>query len=694
MTRGSSFLATLLGSAAAAAVLKPDELLRDYEVSATACEHGHSGVMFSLHASTNTDTWRAALEAAAHPEHAKRNNFHRAHPHTRVVHMHAVHPATLLWAANHEHTRRIEASCVRMHALPQPLPLSGASFLFAGRYYRSDEYSPRPHCDIEIEVASPWSTSSRAVIVMNTTEGNSAMELLGLVDDCDPSGAGSITRRLSAKISMVRMHLGSIVRGNGTHTIKGEYKVDANGREQDTVEWENGEVWTKRPGPQYELDSPIGPIDDRRNGERTRNNKAFVRWNWGPDRIDSKPPVLDDSYKYSNVTGEGTTLYNLDVGVMVSHDDFGRRSKPGYSSGCPTGTERSCLEGWVYKGAITLDVMNTRGCDGHGTHTASTAVGALYGVAPKAEVIAVQVLNCSGSSNDESVVDGIEWAVNHAVHRMPRKPSVISLSLGGDTRSHVLNHAVSRAVDFGITVVVAAGNEGGTNEEDACGGSPSSSSSAITVGATGLAEDDIMEGKLIDINDDPPVPYDIAAPFSSIGSCVDVFAPGVELLAAVPSENSTHVASIMSGTSMAAPMVSGVALQILGQHPHMLPDDVRRAIFCASLQGVIHSLDVHTRNKLLQGGLQLTREPLASLIAAQQELTVEDLDNGVVPTRDATICYRGADVAEQTSLAKPKSKGRAKAQKAKPHPKQDDKGKEHEPKHEQKKPHKTDALLP
>jgi subtilisin family serine protease len=288
--------------------------------------------------------------------------------------------------------------------------------------------------------------------------------------------------------------------------------------------WENGHIWTKRPGPKYDVNSDIGPLDDGR-GERSRNPAAVMRWNWGLDRIDSNTPVLDDVYRYGNVTGEGTTLYNLDTGVMISHDDFGGRAVPGYSVGCPTGHERACLSEWAYRGIIDAEVMTRPdGCANHGTHTASAAAGSKYGVASGAEIIPVQVLNCSGSSGDMDVIDGINWAVEHAVNRQPRRPSVLALSLGRHERSWMLNHAVVTAVNFGLLVVVAAANEGGTQLDDSCGGSPASSSSAITVGATGLNEDLIVNGKL----SDEAAPHDVLAPFSSIGTCVDIFAPGVE----------------------------------------------------------------------------------------------------------------------------------------------------------------------
>lgn len=134
--------------------------------------------------------------------------------------------------------------------------------------------------------------------------------------------------------------------------------------------------------------------------------------------------------------------------------------------------------------------------------------------------------------------------------------------------------------------------------------------------------------------------HDEIARFSATGSCVDIFAPGVEILAAVPQLRSTHVTSIMSGTSMATPLVAGVALQIWGMHPEFEPDDVRRALLCTAVHGAIRGVDPHTHNLLLQGGAQLTREPWSRLISAQRENHAE----GVPQSRDATECFRGGEL--------------------------------------------------
>lgn len=153
-----------------------------------------------------------------------------------------------------------------------------------------------------------------------------------------------------------------------------------------------------------------------------------------------------------------------------------------------------------------------------------------YGVAPAAEVVAVQVLDCAGTSTEADVAMGIEWVVTHATRRTPRRPSVISLSLGGDEYSAVLDGAIQSAREVNILAIVAAGN----SAKDACYSSPSGSREALTVGATGLTQPLLRDGKLIGETGDEPPLYDVRANFSNFGACVDVFAPGEEILAGIP----------------------------------------------------------------------------------------------------------------------------------------------------------------
>lgn len=161
------------------------------------------------------------------------------------------------------------------------------------------------------------------------------------------------------------------------------------------------------------------------------------------------------------------------------------------------------------------------------THVASTACGLTYGVAENCELCSVKVLSNSGSGSTAGVIAGIENVAQQCSDGSSK--CVLNASLGGGYSSS-LNNAVKAAVEVhGIVAVVAAGNENTL----ACTKSPASEPSAITVGST-TSSDGISS-------------------FSNYGSCVDVYAPGTAITAALPPSVSSTGTGTWSGTSMASP---------------------------------------------------------------------------------------------------------------------------------------------
>merc|ERR1711920_732940 len=148
--------------------------------------------------------------------------------------------------------------------------------------------------------------------------------------------------------------------------------------------------------------------------------------------------------------------------------------------------------------------------NGHGTHCAGTIAGRTVGVAKKAIVHAVKVLGDDGSGSNAGIIQAIDFVTAEGL-----RPAVISMSLGcgRPCQSRAEAIAIQAAVRAGVTVVVAAGNNGNTNFPDACDYAPANSPLAITVGS-------------ITFNDDQ------RSGFSNIGSCVDIFAPGSQILSA------------------------------------------------------------------------------------------------------------------------------------------------------------------
>jgi len=249
---------------------------------------------------------------------------------------------------------------------------------------------------------------------------------------------------------------------------------------------------------------------------------------WGIDRIGEVDLFLDGSYNYGN-TGDGVDAYVVDTGIYLANRDFGGRAI------------------W---GANFADTTNTD-CNGHGTHVAGTVGGLTWGIAKMTNLLAVKVLDCSGSGSTAGVVKGIEFTVTS--YQTRKNPSVSNMSLGGG-KSTALDMAVQAAVKAGVTFVVAAGN----SNADACNYSPADVPEAITVGATTVEDTDARS-------------Y-----FSNYGKCVDIFAPG-ELITSAWIGSNTATKTI-SGTSMASPHTAGVAALFLNSNPSATPAQVTQWI--------------------------------------------------------------------------------------------------------------------
>lgn len=171
--------------------------------------------------------------------------------------------------------------------------------------------------------------------------------------------------------------------------------------------------------------------------------------------------------------------------------------------------------------------------NGHGSHVSGTIAGAKFGVAKRAKLVAVKVLGANGSGSNSGVLAGMNFVAANATAGR----AVMNMSLGGP-RSTALNQAVAAVARAGIVPVVAAGN----SNQDTATTSPGSAPEAITVGAIDQATDQ-------------------KATFSNFGAGVDVFAPGVRVQSVgIADDRATNV---LSGTSMAAPHVAGLAAYLM-----------------------------------------------------------------------------------------------------------------------------------
>ncbi|GAA2965328.1 S8 family peptidase [Streptomyces enissocaesilis] len=269
---------------------------------------------------------------------------------------------------------------------------------------------------------------------------------------------------------------------------------------------------------------------------------------WGIDRIDQPGTAGDGKYTYPDGAGEGVTAYVIDTGVRITHKDFEGRAAHGFD-------------------AVDNDDSADDG-NGHGTHVAGTIAGAAHGVAKKAKIVAVRVLDDNGSGTTEGVVAGIDWVTkNH------RGPSVANMSLGGGA-DEALDEAVRKSIASGVTYGVAAGNE----SSDAGQGSPARVKEAVTVASS--TQGDAQSG------------------FSNFGQVVDIYAPGSDITSSW--NDSDEGTKTISGTSMATPHVVGAAALYLAGHQDATPAAVATALTGGATLDKISNPSAGTPNKLLK----------------------------------------------------------------------------------------------
>ncbi|GAA0971002.1 serine protease [Acrocarpospora macrocephala] len=334
---------------------------------------------------------------------------------------------------------------------------------------------------------------------------------------------------------------------------------------------------------------------------------------WGLDRIDKRSKTRDSKYNYvSGYTGSGVRSYVLDTGIRVTHAEFGGRA-----------TTPQDFVG---------DGRNGNDCHGHGTHVAATIAGATYGVAKNASVVGIRVLDCEGAGTYEGVLAGIDWVTANAI-----RPAVVNMSLGGPA-SQSMDEAVRGAVASGLPFVVAAGNlgcnvNGGGLLCNENGYSPARVAEAITVAASDKD--------------------DLRAHFSNFGNGVDINAPGVDVKSAwIGSNTATNT---ISGTSMAAPHVSGAVARLLVTHPNATPSAIALALKHNSHRGSIGEPDepydpqppipaetdpvVQTTGDLLHTSWQA--QPLSTCVLSgtnANNITIPDVGPGTMSPINVTGC--------------------------------------------------------
>ena len=300
---------------------------------------------------------------------------------------------------------------------------------------------------------------------------------------------------------------------------------------------------------------------------RAGSDPRRVFYAWGLDRIDQLNNNLDTYYTAPcNLTGEGVDVYVLDTGIHYSHVQFGGRAQ---HPGCdPADVESQAF--WQFGGLqIRGRAENMTGwdCVGHGTHVAGIVGGVDYGVAPGVDLFSVRVLNCNLTGSWNAIVEGLDCVLERVLQRRGR-PAIVNMSLFGE-KTRAVKRAIEELLRHNITVVTIAGNSQ-RRARDSCRVTPGSVRGAITVAAS--------------------TRQDTAWPMSNAGLCVDIFAPGEQ----IPSSHKdcNDCIDFKSGTSMAAPHVTGAIALLLQYCPDMPPWKVK--LYLEQHMAVKSRLDMST----------------------------------------------------------------------------------------------------
>lgn len=263
------------------------------------------------------------------------------------------------------------------------------------------------------------------------------------------------------------------------------------------------------------------------------------RSEWNLARIQTNKLLQRYDYGYKDYD-RPVFVYVVDTHIQIDHPEFEGRAISGFNN-----------VGGIY--------------NSHGSHVAGIVGGKSVGVSRNAKIISVTVLNDEGSGTYSGIIEGLEWILRDADDK---QRVIINMSLGGP-KNNVIDKVVDYMAKQGMLIVVASGN----SDSDACNSSPGNVDSVITVGSTNV------EDKM--------------SSFSNYGKCVDILAPGEKIRSAGSNTNYLY----MSGTSMAAPMVSGVLANYLGRG--FSNEAAKEALLNMSTDGLIIGKLKESPNKLV-----------------------------------------------------------------------------------------------
>ncbi|HAT72602.1 MAG TPA: peptidase S8 [Elusimicrobia bacterium] len=370
-----------------------------------------------------------------------------------------------------------------------------------------------------------------AALVMTAIDAKASQKIIiynhaykGSIEKTIESIGGKVTRKFTVLDALVAVFPDDI-KNASIYTLNGVTNVD----EDRYIRWIESSPASMNSVPLPSVEDALSVI---RSGEdwtapvsagiRPETDPAQKEIPWGVKRLNA-------AAAWDYTAGKDVKVAIVDTGMDFNHPDLAANYKGGYNA--------------IISTATPLDDH------GHGTHVAGTIGAAqdhkgVVGVAPKAALYGVKVLDKRGSGQYSWIVAGIEWAIMNDM-------DVINMSLGGGSGTEAMKQIMIKANQAGVTVVCAAGNDSGQVNY------PARYPQAVAVSASDSS--------------------DKLASFSSKGPEIAVIAPGVDIY-------STKLGGgyrLMSGTSMACPHVAGLAALAVGAGAKT-PDEVRAMLKAAA----------------------------------------------------------------------------------------------------------------
>lgn len=273
---------------------------------------------------------------------------------------------------------------------------------------------------------------------------------------------------------------------------------------------------------------------------------------WGLDRIDQRKLPLNQGFTLRE-DGEQVWIYVIGSGVRITHSEFQGRATAGF------------------------DFVNTKqdsavDCTGHGTHIAGIIAGKSYGIAKKANIVAVRVFGCDNTAKTSAIVDAISWVILDSRSK-GRENVVVSLMFNSDEDSPVLRSTVRGIVRKGIPVVAPAGDEAG----DACDFYPGAIDEVLSVSSTNASD------------------YRVSG--ANKGDCTNLYAPGSRIT------SSWHTSDTawrdLSGTAQAAAHVVGAVGNLMAINHGIKARAVRNVIESISTKDIIGNVQKNDSTRFL-----------------------------------------------------------------------------------------------